>query len=282
MSAQYYPRKLPSSLHTITLRTVPANNHQAPPGSGSLGGTPSANPTPQKTYAPPPMSAPAHKTQFFPPPASTPSGLSQAHYPPPPGHSPSPSQPQPQYPAPPGHGRSASQSQAYPPPPGGSPTPSQTQSRAQEHYPPPPGQSPSPGLSRTGTGHTPSPSQSSPHAVSTQQALPVHPAPEQQFSPPPAAPVEDEKRGFEDDESAISGGPDPGPGMVYGAGATTDDVGTFNGGSYRISHRDTNTILTIQLAIGAPLNARPGITPPPSPPLLSTFSRIVQQHDDDD
>ena len=40
--------------------------------------------------------------------------------------------------------------------------------------------------------------------------------------------------------------------------ATTDDVGTFNGGSYRISHRDTNTILTVQLAIGCPLTAKPG------------------------
>lgn len=219
------------------------------------------------------MSAPAHKTQFFSPPASTPSGLSQAHYPPPPGHSPSPSQPQPQYPAPPGHGRSASQSQAqYPPPPGGSPSPSQTQSQGQgqAHYPPPPGQSPSPSLSRTGTAHTPSPSLSSP--APAQQALPLHPAPEQQFAPPPGAVVEDEKRGFEDDESAVSGdvGPGPGPGMVYGAGATTDDVGTFNGGSYRISHRDTNTILTIQLAIGAPLNARPGIST--STPPLSSLS----------
>lgn len=251
------------------------------------------------------MSAPAHKTQFFPPPASTPSGLSQAHYPPPPGHSPSPSQPQPQYPAPPGHGRSASQSQAqYPPPPGGSPSPSQTQSQGQAqanyplppgglspspslsqtqgqgqgqtHYPLPPGQSPSPSLSRRGTEHTSSPSLSSPPA---QQALPVHPAPEQQFAPPPGAVVvEDEKRGFEDDESAFSGdlGSDPGPGMVYGAGVTTDDVGTFNGGSYRISHRDTNTILTVQLAIGAPLNARPGISssiPPLSSPSMSYGQR---------
>ncbi|KAK5057681.1 hypothetical protein LTR84_011682 [Exophiala bonariae] len=37
-----------------------------------------------------------------------------------------------------------------------------------------------------------------------------------------------------------------------------DDVGTFNGGSYRISHRDTNSILTIQLAVGCPLTAKPG------------------------
>jgi len=35
-------------------------------------------------------------------------------------------------------------------------------------------------------------------------------------------------------------------------------VGTFNGGSYRISHRDSNTVLTIQLAVGCPINAKPG------------------------
>lgn len=46
-----------------------------------------------------------------------------------------------------------------------------------------------------------------------------------------------------------------------GAVTTQDDVGTFNGGSYRISHRDTNTILTIQLAIGCPLTAKPGQLP---------------------
>ncbi|RVX67108.1 hypothetical protein B0A52_08351 [Exophiala mesophila] len=48
--------------------------------------------------------------------------------------------------------------------------------------------------------------------------------------------------------------------LFQGAQATTtaDDVGTFNGGSYRISHRDTNSVLTIQLAVGCPLIARPG------------------------
>lgn len=44
-----------------------------------------------------------------------------------------------------------------------------------------------------------------------------------------------------------------------GASATQDDVGTFNGGSYRISHRDCNTIVTLQLAIGCPLLVRPGM-----------------------
>jgi len=52
----------------------------------------------------------------------------------------------------------------------------------------------------------------------------------------------------------------PGAGHFTGAMATQDDVGTFNGGSYRISHRDSNTILTIQLAVGAPLVAKPGRT----------------------
>lgn len=50
----------------------------------------------------------------------------------------------------------------------------------------------------------------------------------------------------------------PAQAHFVGAGATVDDVGTFNGGSYRISHRDTNTILTVQLAMGCPLGARPG------------------------
>lgn len=35
-------------------------------------------------------------------------------------------------------------------------------------------------------------------------------------------------------------------------------MGTFNGGSYRISHRDTNTIVTIQLAMGCPITVKPG------------------------
>ncbi|KAH8157942.1 hypothetical protein CIB48_g10303 [Xylaria polymorpha] len=51
----------------------------------------------------------------------------------------------------------------------------------------------------------------------------------------------------------------PTPGQFVGASTTMDDVGTFNGGSYRISHRDCNTIVTIQLAMRCPLTARPGV-----------------------
>jgi len=52
--------------------------------------------------------------------------------------------------------------------------------------------------------------------------------------------------------------PPPSQGQFAPQAAGADDVGTFNGGSYRISHRDTNTILTIQLAMGCPLTAKPG------------------------
>ncbi len=50
-----------------------------------------------------------------------------------------------------------------------------------------------------------------------------------------------------------------GGGFVGMQGTAGDDVGTFNGGSYRISHRDTNSILTIQLAMGCPITAKPGV-----------------------
>ena len=50
----------------------------------------------------------------------------------------------------------------------------------------------------------------------------------------------------------------PNASHFVGAGKTQDDVGTFNGGSFRISHRDCNTILTMQLAMGCPLHAKPG------------------------
>lgn len=60
------------------------------------------------------------------------------------------------------------------------------------------------------------------------------------------------------DPSNLVGGA-PAATHFLGASATVDDVGTFNGGSYRISHRDSNTILTIQLAVGCPLQAKPGV-----------------------
>ena len=50
----------------------------------------------------------------------------------------------------------------------------------------------------------------------------------------------------------------PSASHFLGAAASQDDVGTFNGGSYRVSHRDSNSIVTIQLAMGCPLVAKPG------------------------
>lgn len=51
----------------------------------------------------------------------------------------------------------------------------------------------------------------------------------------------------------------PAAGEFQGAASTTqDDVGTFNGGSYRISHRSTNSVLTLHLADKYPLTAKPG------------------------
>lgn len=67
-----------------------------------------------------------------------------------------------------------------------------------------------------------------------------------------------------DNEKNMMPGGAPAAGHFVGAGATTDDVGTFNGGSYRISHRDTNTIVTIQLAVNCPLIAKPGMWYPDS------------------
>ena len=61
-----------------------------------------------------------------------------------------------------------------------------------------------------------------------------------------------------DDTSSLRSGAAPGQAQFVGAMATTDTVGTFNGGAYRISHRDANTILSIQLAKRAPVHAKPG------------------------
>jgi len=98
------------------------------------------------------------------------------------------------------------------------------------------------------------------HASSSQESP--------QFAPPPAPPTypeeEDdgqyptEKQQLEGDPTASLIAGAPAAGQFTGATAVVDDVGTFNGGSYRISHRDCNTILTIQLAIGCPLDARAG------------------------
>jgi hypothetical protein len=161
----------------------------------------------------------------------------QQHYAPPPSDS------QQSYYPPPG------QSQHYAPPP---------QQQPQHQYAPPPQQfapppSVSPPLPDGNVGNNAA-------AVSpleqTEQKLPYYPGPPAD-SYPQEKQKEPERPYNTSRQSQMPGGAPP-QGHFTGASATIDDVGTFNGGSYRISHRDSNTIVTIQLAVGCPLQVKPG------------------------
>ncbi|KAK0614266.1 tryptophan RNA-binding attenuator protein-like domain-containing protein [Immersiella caudata] len=195
---------------------------------------------PPKNYPPPPMSAPPTQTKFsYPAPPSN-NNSQQRNYPPPPqgiSASPPPKTSTPSYPLPP--------QQQYSPPP--------QQQQPQQAYPSPPQQQSLPSHIRTQSQASQSSYQQ--HQQQLQQ--------QQQFSAPPTYPPEEDSSDYPEEKqpeiaaSLISGAPPAG--QFSGAAAiVNDDVGTFNGGSYRISHRDCNTILTIQLAIGCPLDARPG------------------------
>jgi uncharacterized protein (AIM24 family) len=187
------------------------------------------------------------------------------------------------YPPPPAQG-SPGQAVNYPPPPSQQTQPAMNRPGS---YPPPPQHTPSPQLSQSPVPSYPGPPPQQHDSARNSQQLAMRPAPasdSQQFSPPPESqqqvfsPPPFEGRGPLPDDSyppekqeprdpaptvdtskamnLVSGAPPAG--HFVGAQATGDDIGTFNGGSYRISHRDSNTILTIQLAIGCPLQARPG------------------------
>ncbi|KAI2639034.1 DUF124-domain-containing protein [Hypomontagnella submonticulosa] len=200
-----------------------------PPPPGAAG---QAAPAPQKSYPPPPTSPPASQTKFYPPPPGTP------NFPPPQTQS-YPTPPQQSYPAPP--------QQTYPSP-------------AQHGTSPPP---------KTGTPvYQPPPTQPTQHV-----ALPIRndaaPTPPSGAAPAYGDVVSNPPEGFPNEkaQSILGTGPPHahttstgGAAPFQGAAAATlDDVGTFNGGSYRISHRDCNTIITIQLAMGCPINAKPGV-----------------------
>ncbi|MCJ1227327.1 hypothetical protein MMC12_003982 [Toensbergia leucococca] len=178
----------------------------------------------------------------------------------------------------------------YPPPPDNR---SYSQ-QAPQTFPPPP--QPSPGIPVTQQYYPPPPAQPSPPP---QGAYPPPPPPQIQhanngprtsFQPPPQSPPPNPiKQRIPDlaseppppngnvglpnyvqppmspnqplntnQPSQMPGGAPP-AGHFTGAKHTQDDVGTFNGGSFRISHRDSNTILTLQLAMGCPLVAKPAI-----------------------
>ncbi|KAI0394672.1 tryptophan RNA-binding attenuator protein-like domain-containing protein [Xylariaceae sp. FL0594] len=254
MSGQYYP---------------------PPPSGGNSGG-------PQKSYPPPPTSPPANQTRFYPPPPGTPTY-------PPPGAAQPISQPQPiqasqygqpqyprprqqqSYPAPP-------QQNVSPPPNTGTPyrPPSSQPSLQQSQSPPPPQQqqqqytnlpirnhvneTPPPGSAPAYSDLAPNGPQGYPQEKQQQQQQQQSQPPQQAVPPsmPPAAVVVPAPN--------MHAGAPP-AGQFSGAAATTvgDDIGTFNGGSYRISHRDCNTIVTIQLAMGCPLTAKPGVMVAMSP-----------------
>ncbi|KAG5916652.1 hypothetical protein E4U42_007567 [Claviceps africana] len=219
---------------------------------------------------PPPTSPPAHRTQFYPPPpqASPGQGIRYALPPSPqasPGQQTAYSPPPQPAPSPPlGHHVAIRQQQQYPPPPSiegpASPAPSQTpQQMALAVSPPEPeGEFAQEKLHHHHHHHHHHhPQQQQQQQQQTPQFEPPPPFPITESSFPPEKPSQhDEQAATEDTTHLVSGAPPAG--QFVGAGATADDVGTFNGGSYRISHRDTNSILTIQLAIGCPLQAKPG------------------------
>ena len=117
-----------------------------------------------------------------------------------------------------------------------------------------------------------------PHLNSSFQTVPASAPPTQtQFrfnteknpSPPPSGgeigshasytqPLLFAEEALDDNDPKNMPGGAPAAAHFSGATSAQDDVGTFNGGSFRISHRDTNTILTMQLAMGCPLIAKPG------------------------
>ncbi|KAF2009273.1 DUF124-domain-containing protein [Aaosphaeria arxii CBS 175.79] len=199
----------------------------SPPPGQQPGGF-SYPPPPEKSgYASPQEQNPGQQQYYAPPPGA-------AHYPPPPASNPSaqhypppPQQQQQQYPPPPDHFQ---QQQQQPP--------SQQQ---QHHYPPPPG-----AQAIAGASQTPQPPQYAPSPS-------PHPG-----VPPQQSPLQDIKRQQPQQPQQQQQQLPQSPQFTGIGSNTADDVGTFNGGSYRVSHRDTNTILTIQLAIGCPLTARPG------------------------
>ncbi|EED12368.1 DUF124 domain protein [Talaromyces stipitatus ATCC 10500] len=181
-----------------------------------------------QSFLPRPSSQGQHYPPFPPPPLASPG------FPPPPQPSPGFPPPNYNYPAPP------NQQQQQPQP-----------QNAQSQFPPPPSSRPAttspPPRFEAASNNSAAAHQAAMLAAAQEQKLPLSPPP---MSPPPTGRPRMEQ---------MPGGAPP-VGQFRGAQATgADDVGTFNGGSYRISHRSVNSIVTFQLAMGAPLEARPGV-----------------------
>ncbi|KAG6099747.1 hypothetical protein E4U30_006056 [Claviceps sp. LM220 group G6] len=244
--------------------------HYSPPPPPGLG-TPASQQQPRYHYSPPPPPEQL-KAQFPPPPTSPPPNTTH-FYPPPPQASP---EQHPTYSPPPQHTQSPitshdaatqeqqqhQQQQRFALTPQHAPPAHNLQQNGAQQFPPPPTFGGiAPPIASQCQRQTTLVRRPESTRESAQQPLP-------QFDPPPLAPDTEEsspseKSGQHEEEfdsadvaRLLSGAPPAGHFM--GAEATMDDVGTFNGGSYRISHRDCNTVLTVQLAIGCPLQAKPG------------------------
>ncbi|KAL2835082.1 tryptophan RNA-binding attenuator protein-like domain-containing protein [Aspergillus cavernicola] len=160
-------------------------------------------------------------------------------FPPPPQPSPGFPQPSSGFPQP---------SPGFPPPNFSYPPPPTHQPPPQTEFPPPPSVSP-PSSEKTYVNHNAA-------AFATNTALPQSPPPpisEKAYTNPNATASPPPQASHRMSQSLGSAG------FVGAASTAGDDVGTFNGGSYRISHRDTNSLLTFQLAVGCPLLVKPGV-----------------------
>lgn len=147
--------------------------------------------------------------------------------------------------------------QYYAPPP---PTSPPAHAPAQYHSPPPEKQSPSQQImhSPPPTGHVTQQFQQQFQLRPTSPPVTYQQPPQEKFAPPPPQEDEYDLPALDTSNAANLDHGAPSASHFTGASTTQDDVGTFNGGSYRISHRDTNTILTMQLAVGCPLTVKPG------------------------
>ncbi|TKX20897.1 hypothetical protein C1H76_6934 [Elsinoe australis] len=226
------------------------SSHQARPLSGSTGSHTQyypppgdysdrrhsynvSPPLPQEQYTPPPQ-AQAHQAQTYSP---SPPQQQHAYSSPPPQQQQhtysSPSQHHQQYYQPP----PAQQQQVYSPPP------------QQQTFTPPPTQPQQP--------QSPPPQHYQEQTLQPQQH-------QQQFrhsgyASPPQSPPLDKELAHMSLTSPTPISTAPSATQSVAPASSPDDVGTFNGGSYRISHRSTNTLLTLQLAINCPLIVRPGV-----------------------
>ncbi|KAK8073625.1 TRAP-like protein [Apiospora phragmitis] len=222
----------------------------------------------QKSYPLPPTSPPANQTKFYPPPPGTPSFAPPGaqHYPSP------PPQQQQSYNPPPQQAYQSPPHQSYPPPPQQSGTPQPpSQSSTPLSYPPPPQAQALPNYAqqqqhmnlpvRDGNGMTPPPGKP-PGYDGASEGYPQEKTHSTQGSSVDlsrrASAMSSQAPQQQQGVNMHAGAPPPG--QFQGAQSTTgDDVGQFNGGSYRISHRDSNSIITLQLAMGCPLDAKPGV-----------------------